>query len=448
MELDAAMATVRALFDAAVARVDVAAAVRRSLRLDGDALVVESPSGTMSLPLMPGGRVLVVAVGKAAAAMAAAAEEVLGERLGAGLAITKYGHGGPVARVEVREAGHPTPDEAGLAAARELGELLAGTTEHDVVVCLISGGGSALLTAPAEEISLADLRATTAALLEAGATINELNAVRKHLETLKGGGLARAAAPAPVVALAVSDVIGDPLDVIASGPTVGDTSTFAEAWAVIERRGLADSLPASVVERLQAGLRGEIPDTPRLDDPLFARVHTAVIANLRLAAEGAAQQARELGYATELLSLTIEGEAREVGRVMAGIALQVRRHGQPLPPPCVLLSGGETTVTVRATGGRGGRNTEFLLGLAIQLRGVPGVWALAADTDGIDGSEADAGAIVTPDSLERARALGLSPTGLLAANDAWTFFEGLGDLVTTGPTLTNVNDFRAVLVAG
>ena len=446
MELEAAMATVRTLFDAAVARVDVAAAVRRSLRLDGDALVVESPSGTVSWPLTPGGRVLVVAVGKAAAAMAAAAEEVLRERLSAGLAITKYGHGGPVGRIAVREAGHPTPDEAGLAAAGELRELLAGTTERDVVVCLISGGGSALLTAPAEGISLADLRATTAALLEAGATINELNAVRKHLETLKGGGLARAAAPASVVALAVSDVIGDPLDVIASGPTVGDTSTFADAWAVIERRGLADSLPDSVVERLQAGLRGEIPDTPRPDDPLFARVHTAVIANLRLAAEGAAQRALQFGYATELLSLTIEGEAREAGRRLVARVGDALRDGSGGEKRC-LIGGGETTVTVRGDG-LGGRNTELALAAALALdeAGLRGVTVASLATDGDDGPTGSAGAVATGDTVARGRALGLDAADYLERNDSGTYFERVGGLLVTGPTRTNVADLYCLLL--
>ena len=442
MDLEAALATVRQLFDAAVAAVDVRAAVRRSLRLEGDRLIV---AGTeIALPLAPGGRLTVVAVGKAAAAMAAAAEEILGDRITGGLAITKHGHGGPTRSIAVREAGHPTPDEAGLAAARELASALAGGTPDDVVLCLISGGGSALLTSPVDGITLDDLRATTAALLAAGANINELNAVRKHLETLKGGGLAAVAAPASVLALVVSDVLGDPLDVIASGPTVGDTSTFADAWAVIERHGLQPSLPASVTARLQAGLRGEVPDTPRPDDPLFARVHTVVIANLRLAAEGAARRAAELGYQPSLFDLTIEGEAREVGGQLAARARREARQGRG--QRC-LIGGGETTVTVRGDG-LGGRNTELALAAALEIDGLAGVALASLATDGDDGPTGAAGAVAVGDTIARGRAIGLDAADYLARNDSARYFERVGGLLVTGPTLTNVADLYCILLEG
>ncbi len=309
------------------------------------------------------------------------------------------------------------------------------------MLCLISGGGSALLALPAEGLKLEDKQAVNKALLASGADIGQMNVVRKHLSAIKGGRLAAAAHPARVVSLLISDVPGDDPSAIASGPTVPDPSTFADARAILARYGIEP--PAAV----RAHLERAAEETPKPGDPRLAGAETVIIARPQASLEAAAVVAREAGVTPLLLGDALEGEAREVGRVMAGIARSVVEHRRPLPPPCVLLSGGETTVTVRAKGGRGGRNTEFLLGLAVQLHGLPGVWALAADTDGIDGSEANAGAIVTPDSLERARAQGLKATELLAANDAWTFFERLGDLVTTGPTLTNVNDFRAVLIA-
>ncbi len=440
MDLDLAMRTARELFDAAVAAVDVRAAVRRSLRLAGDRLTIAD--GDIALPLAPGGRLVVVAVGKAAAPMAAAAEEVLGDRIAGGLALTKYGHGEPTRAIPVREAAHPTPDEAGLAAAAELRALLAGLGADDVVLCLISGGGSALLTAPAAPVTLDDLRETTTQLLAAGATINELNAVRKHLETLKGGGLAAAAAPARVLALAVSDVLGDPLDVIASGPTVGDTSTFADAWATVERYGLAGALPATVRARLEAGLRGDLPETPRPDDSLFARVQTVVIANLRRAAEGAARRAGELGYDATLFGLAHEGEAREVAREIAALALA--DTGAPTARPRCLIGGGETTVTVRGDG-LGGRNTELALAAALAIAGRPGVAIASLATDGDDGPTGAAGAVATGETVARGRALGLDAADYLARNDSARFFERAGGLLVTGPTRTNVADLYCVL---
>jgi glycerate 2-kinase len=391
------------------------------------------------LPAPPKGRTIVLGAGKASAAMAKAVEEHWPGPL-EGLVVTRYGHGVPCSRIEIVEAAHPVPDAACRAAAERILELARGAGPDDLVLCLISGGGSALLALPAAGLTLADKQAVNKALLASGADIGQMNTVRRHLSAIKGGRLAAAAHPAKVVSLLISDVPGDDPGAIASGPTVADPTTFADARAILARYGIEP--PPAVRDHLERGAE----ETPKPGDPRLTGAETITIARPRASLEAAAAVAREAGVTPLLLGDALEGEAREMGRVMAGIARSVVEHGDPLAPPCVLLSGGETTVTVRTKGGRGGRNTEFLLGLAVQLHGAPGVWALAADTDGIDGSEADAGAIVTPDSLERARALGLRATELLAANDAWTFFDRLGDLVATGPTLTNVNDFRAVLV--
>lgn len=437
MELAAAQETTRALFDAAIAAVDVRAAVTRSLRIEGDRLIV--PPAAFELPLADIGRVLVVAVGKAAAAMAAAAEDLLGERISAGLAITKYGHGYPTRLIPVREAAHPTPDEAGLAAAGELRALLSDLVPADLVLCLISGGGSALLTAPAAPISLADLQETTGLLLAAGANINELNVVRTHLETLKGGGLARVAAPARVIALAISDVLGDPLDVIASGPCSGSTSSFADAWAVIEHHGIAAQLPATVATHLRAGLRGAILPLPRLDDPIFARVHTAVIANLPRAAEAAALRAAALGWQPKIGNLMIEGEARDV-------ATQIVTQTRALVPGgrrCWIM-GGETTVTVRGDG-VGGRNTELALAAAIGLAGRVDIAVASVTTDGDDGPTGAAGAVAVGDTIAHGKALGFDAADFLARNDSATYFRAVGGLIVSGPTRTNVADLYFVL---
>jgi hydroxypyruvate reductase len=332
------------------------------------------------------------------------------------------------------------PDAAGRAAAERILELARGAGPDDLVLCLISGGGSALLALPAPGLTLEDKQSVNKALLASGADIGQMNVVRKHLSAIKGGRLAAAAHPARLLSLLISDVPGDGPSVIASGPTVPDPSTFADARAILARYGIQP--PPAVTAHLE---RAE-DETPKPGDPRLAGAETIIVARPQASLEIAAEAARAAGYTPVILGDALEGESREVGRVMAGIALQMRRHGQPVPPPAVLLSGGETTVTVRAKGGRGGRNTEFLLGLADQLHGAPGIWAIAGDTDGIDGSEANAGAIVAPDSFARAQALGLKPSELLDRNDAWGFFDALGDLVVTGPTLTNVNDFRAVLV--
>ncbi len=391
-----------------------------------------------NLPEAPAGRTIVVGAGKAAAAMAQAVEGAWSGPL-SGLVVTRYGHGAPCERIEVVEAAHPVPDRAGREAAARMLELAGGLSGDDLVLCLISGGGSALLSLPAPGLTLEDKQAVNRALLKSGATISEMNCVRKHLSAIKGGRLAAAAAPARVVSLLISDVPGDDPSVIASGPTVPDPTAFADALAVLEKYGIGE--PAAVLDHLRAA--GD--ETPKPGDPRLAGAETRMIASPQGALEAAAAVARAAGVTPHILSDRIEGEARDVALVHAAIARQVAAHGQPFRPPAVLLSGGETTVTVRGRG-RGGRNAEFLLALAVALDGAPGIHALAGDTDGIDGTEDNAGVTLGPDSLARAEALGVDARARLADNDGYGFFEALGDLVKTGPTRTNVNDFRAILV--
>jgi len=412
----------------------------RLRRMLDAAIAAASPASAIAahLPPPPSGRTIVLGAGKAAAAMALEVEQHMAGSV-EGLVVTRYGHAVPCQRIEVIEAAHPVPDAAGGEAAARMLQLAESAGPDDLVLCLISGGASALLALPAPGISFDDKQALNRALLASGADIGQMNIVRKHLSAIKGGRLAAAAHPARVVSLVISDVPGDDPAVIGSGPTVPDASTFAEALAVVERYGISE--PAVVIDHLRVAA----DETPKPGDPRLAEVVTTVIATPQASLEAAALVAAEVGLVPIILGDAIEGEAREVAKVLAGIALQVRRHGQPGQAPCVLLSGGETTVTMRGRG-RGGRNAELLLALAIQLKGAAGISALAADTDGIDGSEDNAGAIVTPDTLARAEAQGLDAKAMLADNDAYDFFSGLGDLVVTGPTLTNVNDFRAIII--
>jgi len=395
------------------------------------------------LPPAPAGRCVVVGAGKAAGAMARAVEMAWAaeRRTGVldGLVITRYGHKVACERIRVVEAAHPVPDRAGVEAAAEILRLVAGLGERDQVLCLISGGGSALLSLPAPGLDLDDKRAVTGELLRCGATISEINCVRKHLSAIKGGRLAAAAHPAEVVTLTISDVPGDDPAVIASGPTVADPTTFAQARAVLAKHAITP--PPAVARRLAEAA----DETPKPGDPRLAHARSVLIATPQAALEAAAEVARGAGYAPLVLSDSIEGEAREVALVHAAIARQVALRDQPAPKPCALISGGETTVTVRGHG-RGGRNGEFLLALAIALDGIARVYAIACDTDGIDGSDDNAGAVCAPDTLARAAAAGLDARARLADNDAYGFFKELGDLVVTGPTLTNVNDFRAIVV--
>ncbi len=391
-----------------------------------------------ALPAVPRGRTVVVGAGKAAAAMAAAVEAHWPQTAPlSGLVITRYGHAVPTQRIAVVEAAHPLPDAAGVEATARILELAQGLGADDLLLCLISGGGSALLSAPAAGITLADKQAVTRALLRGGIPIGAMNCVRRHLSAIKGGRLAVAAWPAPVVSLIISDVPGDDLAAIASGPTVGDASTCADALAV-----LAD-YQLDVPEAVRAWLHRIDAETPKPDDPRLRAVDNRLIATPRKALEAACAVAHAAGVSTVLLGDDIEGEARDVAVSQARTALRYRLAGEPAP--MVLVSGGETTVTVRGRG-RGGRNSEFLLALAIALEGAAGIHALAADTDGIDGSESNAGACIGPDTLARARMLGLDASAYLANNDAYGFFDALGDLVVTGQTLTNVNDFRAILI--
>ena len=390
------------------------------------------------LPPRPKGRTIVVGAGKAAASMAAAVEAHWNGPI-EGLVVTRYGHGVPCEHIEVVEASHPVPDEAGSKAARRILDKISGLTADDLVLVLISGSGSALLALPADNITLADKQAINRALLKCGAHIAEMNTVRKHLSAIKGGRLAVAAAPARVVTLAISDVPGDDLSVIASGPTVPDVSTRADAQAVLTKYGI--EIPPTVATHLN----DEVSETPKPGDPRFANVTNSLVATPQKSLEAAARIARDAGLSSVILGNAIEGEARDVGIVHAGIARQCGDWGQPLEIPCVLISGGETTVTVRGNG-RGGRNAEFLLSLGIATDGRNGIWALAADTDGIDGSEDNAGAILTPDTLQRAKRVDIDVKTRLADNDAYSVFAALNDLIMTGPTLTNVNDFRTVLI--
>jgi len=393
-------------------------------------------------------RIVLIAVGKAAVPMAQAAVDAMGDVPLTGIVVTKDGHAAQHTLPEmlrVVEAGHPVPNAAGLAAADVVADLLATTTARDRVLLLLSGGASALLPSPVDSISLADLQAVTEHLLRAGATIGEINAVRKHLSRLSGGQLARLAHPAPVVALILSDVVGDPLDVIASGPTAPDPTTYADAQAVLARYDLAEQMPSSVLTHLEAGAAGHIVETPNPGDPIFANVANVIVGSNRLAALAAVAKAERLGYNTLLLTTFMEGEAREVAKVTAALARSILAHGDPVKRPACLLWGGETTVTVRGQG-KGGRNQELALAAALALAGLPDVALLALATDGTDGPTDAAGAIVDGRTVEIARASGWDPAATLADNNAYPLLDAVGALLRTGPTGTNVNDITVLLV--
>ncbi len=401
-------------------------------------------------PLPPEGNIYVLGAGKAGAAMARAAEDILSERISRGLVIVKEGHTGtgklPLARISLREASHPVPDSRCIDSTAEMLKIAEGAGEDDLVLCLISGGASSLLTAPATGITLTDIQAITHLLLRSGVTINELNAVRKHLSAVSGGMLARIASPARVLSLILSDVTGSPLDVIGSGPTAPDPTTFGEALAILDRYGVLEEAPPSIVVRLLKGTQGNISETPKPNDPLFERVSNILVASNVIAVEAAASCACDMGLNSMVISTYVEGEAREVGKVLAGMAREVVQHSRPLKPPTCLLFGGETTVTVRGNG-KGGRNTELALSAALALdkMGQDVVIASLA-TDGGDGSGPCAGAIVDGTTIDNARNLGLDAHEYLADNDSYTFLEKLGNTIKTGPTGTNVNDVMAIFV--
>ena len=414
------------IFRAALAAADPADAVLRHLR---------------KRDFSPYRNIYVVGAGKAGASMAHAAERVLGRRITSGLVNVKYGSTAKLRRIELNPCGHPIPDAAGVAGSTRIAEIAAQAGADDLVLCLISGGGSALLPLPADPITLAEKQATTQLLLACGATIHEFNCVRKHLSRIKGGQLARLAAPAAVESLLLSDVIGDNLDVIGSGPTAPDASTFSDALAILRKFGLLERVPASVRRRIESGVNGEIPETPKAGDPLFRRVRNVLVGNNRLALDAAAKHARSLGYRTLVLSSEIQGETREIARMHAAIAREIVSTSRPVKAPACIITGGETTVTLHGDG-LGGRNQEFVLAAALEIAGLRDVVVLSAGTDGSDGPTDAAGAIADGDTLQR----NPEARGYLERNDSYHYFEPLGDLVMTGPTNTNVMDVRVILV--
>ena len=390
--------------------------------------------------------IYMVGAGKAGGLMAAALESILGDRLTGGVVNVKYGHTLPVHRIELIEAGHPIPDDAGVQGVARIVRLLESLDEEDLVFCVLSGGGSALMPLPVAGITLEEKQAVTGLMLDCGATINQMNTVRKHISQMKGGHLARLASPATVISLILSDVIGDPLDVIASGPTVPDPSTFADCRAIMTRYQLENTIPVSVIRHLQEGEEGRNPETPKPGDPVFNCVQNVLIATSRQALEAARTEAEHRGYHPLILSSSIDGETREIARVYAAIALEIRTSGHPVPPPACIISGGETTVTIRGKG-KGGRNQEFVLAAAPGISGLDQTVVFSAGTDGTDGPTDAAGAIADGLTIARAQQAGLDAESYLNENDAYHFFEALNDLIITGPTNTNVMDLRLLLVA-
>jgi glycerate 2-kinase len=429
------------ILSAALEAVDPVAAVKRHMFLRDSELLI----GERTYDLDEYRNIYVIGGGKAGGAMAQAAEDVLGEHLTAGTINTKYGYLADTRIVRINEAGHPIPDAAGMVGARQMVDIASAASEGDLVICLISGGGSALMTLPVDGVGLEDMEALTSSLLRCGATINEINTIRKHLSQIKGGNLSRAAHPADVVSLILSDVVGNPLDVIASGPTVPDSSSFADAYEIVQRYGLKEELPPSIIEHLRRGRDGGVPETPKEGDPLFAKTYNLIIASNEIAAQAALEQAEVAGFHTMLLSTFVEGEAREVAHVFCAIAKEVLHSGRPLPRPVCVVAGGETTVTIRGEG-KGGRNQELALSAAIQLDGLDQTMIVALATDGTDGPTDAAGAIADGATLRRARAKKLLARDYLANNDSYHFFEQLDDLLLTGPTNTNVNDLTFVFV--
>lgn len=431
---------ISAVLAAAVAAVEPAAAVQHYMQRQNNYLLI----GDKRYDLGQFERVFVVGAGKAGGPMAAAAASILGDRLASGVVVVKDGYRSDSGeRVRLLPAGHPVPDERGVAAASEVAALLRDAGTNDLVVALISGGGSALLTLPVAGVTLADMQALTTVLLRSGASINEINALRKHLDVLKGGGIAQLAHPATVTTLILSDVVGSPLDVIASGPTVADPSSFADAWAVLERYSVVDTVPASIRAYLQAGLAGEHVDTPKAGDPVFETAHNVVVGSNQQAAAAALAEAQRHGFNTLLLTTYLQGEAREAGRFLAAIAHELRASGNPLPLPACVVLGGETTVTLRGNG-RGGRNQEMALSAAHDLAGLRNALVVTLATDGGDGPTDAAGAVASGATLSRAQDAGLDLGAHLANNDAYPLFAALGDLLLPGPTDTNVNDLAFV----
>lgn len=430
----------RSIFLAGVDAVNPINAIIKYLRLRDSQLIVED----IKYDLNRFENVYVIGAGKASAAMARAVEELLGERLNSGLVNTKYGHGLPLGKIQLTESGHPLPDEAGFHGAKKIVRLLEKTGEKDLVIFLISGGGSALFPFPAEKLSLKDKTKVTKTLLEVGASIHEINAVRKHLSLVKGGRLARLAFPSTLISLILSDVIGDDLDSIASGPTVPDKSTFGDCLHILDKYHIRDRVPQAVVEVIEKGARGEIEESPKSGDPVFERTQNVIIGGSIQAVEAAEKKAQNLGYNSLILSTFIEGETRDVAKVHAAVVKEILSSGNPVGRPACVISGGETTVTIHGKG-LGGRNQEFVLAAAIDIAGLKDVVVLSAGTDGTDGPTDAAGAIADGMSIERAENMGMNADHFLQENDSYHFFQSLGDLIITGPTHTNVMDLRLVL---
>ncbi len=430
------------VLEAALAAVDPTTCVTAALHINGQTMLV----GDRRYNLDDLQRILVIGAGKAGAPMASAVEAALGDRVDGGLVVVKTGHSGPTHHINIVEASHPVPDEAGASAGKRVLELAEQAGPSDMVIALLSGGGSALLVAPAEGITLTDMQEMTGAMLACGATINEINCLRKHCSAVKGGQLARAAYPAALVSLVLSDVVGSPLDVIASGPTVPDTSTWQQAWAIVKHHGLAERLPDRIMKRLQAGAAGKIADTPKPTDPAFGGAETVVVGDNRVAALAASRCAEQLGFNTLLLSTFVEGEAAQVAKLAVALAKEIKASGHPVAPPACLILGGETTVQLGDNPGMGGRNQELALAAALDLDGVSGVTIVSLATDGTDGPTDSAGGMADGGTVERGRALGLDAADHLHRHNAYPFLEATNDLLITGPTQTNVNDLIFVFV--
>jgi glycerate 2-kinase len=430
-----------AIFRAAVKAVNPVIAVKQHLKSQDGVLSLEEKI----YDLKSYDRVYVVGAGKASAAMARPVEEILGDRISGGAVIVKYGHDVPLKIIRVIQAGHPLPDEAGLKGTKQIIQLLQQTGDKDLVICLISGGGSALLPCPAQGLTLENKQKVTKHLLEAGATIQEINAVRKHISKLKGGQLARVVYPSTLISLILSDVIGDRLDSIASGPTAPDSSTFRECLHILSKYNLRQKVPAAVLEHLERGAKGEIEETPKADDPAFKKTQNVIIGSNIMAVRAAKEKAQELNYNSLIHSSFVEGEAKDAARVHTALAKEILSKGSPVPRPACVISGGETTVTIRGKG-LGGRNQEFVLAAAIEIDGLEDVVILSGGTDGTDGPTDAAGALADGETVRRAKALGLNPGHYLRENDSYHFFKPLGDLLVTGPTYTNVMDLQLVIV--
>lgn len=433
---------IRDIFDAGLAAADPGIALRRFVEIPHEGTLKISGR---TYDLRRYRRIVTAGAGKAACSMAAALEDMIGDRITGGLVITKYEYTRPLKHVTVIEGGHPVPDEQGRAGAEKIMELFEQAGEDDLILFLLSGGGSALMPVPVEGVSLEDKRLTTELLLACGASIHEINAIRKHISAIKGGNLARAACPATLVTLILSDVIGDDLDVIASGPTVPDNSTYSDCLAIVDKYHLEDRLPHAVLTHLREGAAGNHPETPKPGDPVFDRTSSLIVGSARLSMLAARERAREIGYNALFLSSFIEGETRDAARFHGALVKEIINSGNPLPRPACIISGGETTVTIRGTG-RGGRNMEFVLAAAMELRDIEHIAILSGGTDGTDGPTDAAGAVADGRTVSRARERGINAAACLADNDSYRFFESLGDLIITGPTLTNVMDLRIFIV--